>query len=216
MASSRISDLTTITAASTANDDYFVIFDSSTGLTKKIAKSEVSSFVATDLPAATILSKLLTVDGTSSGLDADLIRGENPNVYAKLAAAAFTGNVSVGGTFSASGTTTLGKVISTQLQTRVTSLVISSSTTLNAEDHANVQIFTGNYLTLNTGVFTQGDWVVLNATADARFTRGSGLTMYSDGTNTAQVWVRPYRTAVAIFDSATVCRIIGGTTAAPP
>jgi hypothetical protein len=214
MTAQRIPDLTALTAAATANDDYFVVFDSSTNLTKKIAKSEVSSFAATDLTAAAVLAKLLTVDGPGSLLDADTLDGTQLSALAQLTGAAFTGNVSV------SGTTTLGVTNATKLTTveliaRIDDDTKTGASTLTVAD-ANKQLFADNNLTIPNSVFTKGDWIVLNATADARFSRGAGLTMYFDGTNVTEVWVRPYRSAVAIFDSASVCRVIGGTTASPP
>jgi hypothetical protein len=215
MAASRIPDLDVLNAAGTAANDYLVIYDSSTDTTKKILKSELSSSFSSDLAASAIIAKLLTVDGAGSLLDADLLDGVQLAALALLAGAAFTGNVSVGGALGVTGTATFGKAVSTQLEARIDLVTIASDTTLTAAAHANRQIFTGNILTLNQNVFTAGDWVVLNATADARFARGSGLTMYSDGTNVATVYVRPWRSAVAIFDSATVCRIVGGTVTPP-
>ena len=214
MAGQRIPDLTALTAAATANDDFFLVYDSSAGVTKKILKSEVSSFAATDLTAAAVLAKLLTVDGPGSLLDADLLDGNQAAAFALLAGAAFTGNVSVSGTTTLTGVTTAGKVVATELQARVTLQTKTGSSTLTAADR-NQQLFADNNLTIPNSVFAKGDWIVLNATADARFSRGAGVTMYFDGTNVAEVWVRPFRSAVAIFDSASVCRIVGGTTSAP-
>jgi hypothetical protein len=215
MAGKRIPELDALLGAAVAADDFFVIYDSSTGVTKKILKSELSTLFATDIPAATILTKLLTVDGAGSLLDADLLDGNQAAAFALLAGAAFTGNISVAGTTTLTGLTTAGKVVATELQSRVTLQTKTGSSTLTTADR-NQQLFANNNLTIPNSTFTAGDWIVLNATADARFSRGAGLTMYFDGTNVAEVWVRPYRSAVAIFDSATVCRIIGGTTSAPP
>lgn len=215
MPAARIPDLDALLGAAVASGDYFIIFDSSTDTTKKILKSELATLFSNDLPAATILSKLLGVDGAGSLLDADTLDGTQLAAIALLAGAAFTGNVSVGGTFGVTGTATFDKTVAARLEARIDLVTIASDTTLTAAAHANRQIFTSNILTLDQNVFTAGDWVVLNATADARFARGTGLTMYSDGTNVATVYVRPRRTAIAIFDSATVCRIIGGTTTPP-
>lgn len=52
--------------------------------------------------AADVLAKLLTVDGTGSGLDADLLDGLSSAAYAQLSGAAFTGGIS-GTTASFSG-----------------------------------------------------------------------------------------------------------------
>ncbi len=213
---SRVPDLTALTAAATAADDYFIIFDSSTDTLKKILKSELATLMATDLPAATVLAKLLSVDGPGSLLDADLLDGNHAAAFALLTGAAFSGNVSVAGTLTHTGTTaTFNKLFASEMTAKVDPETKSGASTLTSAD-ANKQLFANNNLTLPSSGFVQGDWIVLNATADARFTRGSGLTMYFDGTNVAEVWVRPYRCAVAIFDSPTVCRIIGGTLTAPP
>ena len=103
MTALRIPDLTALTAAGTANNDFFIVFDSSTNTTKKILKSELTAMAATDLPAATVLAKLLTVDGPGSSLDADTLDGVQAAAFAQLGGAAFTGNVSVTGSFTHTG-----------------------------------------------------------------------------------------------------------------
>lgn len=210
----RIPQCTVILSGAVAGNDDFVVFDTSADETKRISRTELAALFASDLSASTILSKLLSVDGPGSLLDADTLDGVQLAALAQLSGAAFTGNVSTTGTVTATGAGTFGKVVTPDLESRLTQETISSDTTLTST-HANHQIYTGNILTLNPNVFVKGDWVVLHATADARFNRGSGLTMYSDGTNTANVYVRPFRSAVAIFDSPTVARIIGGTTTPP-
>ena len=53
------------------------------------AKLAASAYTASD-----ILAKLLTIDGASSGLDADKLDGNEASVFAKLSGAAFTGPIS--------------------------------------------------------------------------------------------------------------------------
>lgn len=48
-----------------------------------------------DYTAADVLEKLLTVDGSGSGLDADLLDGSQGAAYAKLTGATFTGSVNL-------------------------------------------------------------------------------------------------------------------------
>ena len=220
MAGQRIPDLTAITAAGVANDDYFLIFDSSTNTTKKILKSEVSTLFTNGLAAADVIAKLLTVDGPGSLLDADLLDGVHAAAFALLTGAAFSGAVSVAGNFTHTGTVaTFGKAVIDELTASVPSIDLTSNRALNSTD-INVQLFadsSARVATINTGVFSKGQWVVLHGgSAGARFSRGSGVTMYSDNTNTSDVYIRERRSAVAVFDSATVCRIIGGTTSPPP
>jgi hypothetical protein len=222
MTAQRIPDLTVQTAAATANDDYFIIYDSSTNLTKKIAKSEVSSFAATDLTAAAVLSKLLTVDGAGSGLDADTLDGVQLAALAQLAGAAFTGNVSVAGSFTHSGVqASFNKISVGEIRGAVTeSDADDTSRTLVAAD-SGTQIFNINNMTVPANVFSNGHWIVVHGTdtlgTGGRVTRGSGVTMYFEGTNVAEVFLDLWSSAVIIFDSATVCRVVArGSTSPPP
>jgi hypothetical protein len=48
------------------------------------------------LTASSVLSKLLTVDGTGSGLDADLLDGQHASVFAKLGTSVSFSNISLG------------------------------------------------------------------------------------------------------------------------
>ncbi len=54
-------------------------------------KLESSSYTASD-----VLTKIKTVDGAASGLDADLLDGQQGSYYAALSGSAFTGNVTLG------------------------------------------------------------------------------------------------------------------------
>lgn len=222
MTAQRIPDLTSLNAAGTANNDFFVIFDSSTNTTKKILKSELSTMVTTDLTAATVLAKLLTVDGPGSLLDADTLDGVQLAALAQLSGAAFTGNVSVAGSFTHTGVQAVfNKIAVGEIQGAVTESDANNiSRTLVLAD-AGTQIFNVNNMTVPASVFSQGHWVVLHGTnllgSGGRVTRGSGVTMYFEGTNVAEVYLDLWSSAVIIFDSATVCRVVArGSTAPPP
>ncbi len=101
----NITDL--ILTGSNINDD---AYDSSWNGDTNDAPSRnavYDKFVAVDAAlagytAADVLAKLLTVDGTGSGLDADLLDGLSSAAYAQLSGAAFTGGIS-GTTASFSG-----------------------------------------------------------------------------------------------------------------
>ena len=84
MPGSRISALTAIAGASTANDDNFVIFDTSTDTTKRILRSQLAIGLAGDLP--------YTPSGTISATTIPTAIAELDSETAKLAGAqTFTG-----------------------------------------------------------------------------------------------------------------------------
>jgi len=66
------------------------------GVTSAIQTQLDAKLVASTYTAADVLAKVKTVDGTGSGLDADLLDGEEGSAYAKLASADFTA-LQVGG-----------------------------------------------------------------------------------------------------------------------
>lgn len=215
MTATRIPDLTAVTAAGTANDDFFVIFDSSTNTTKKILKSELSAMVQTDLGAAALLAKLVTVDGPGSLLDADTLDGLQATAFAQLSGAAFTGMITSTAGLDIIGASTFGKITAGGIKARVQSEDQDGAYTFVLAD-ANTQIFGSPASTVPASVFSKGDQIIIHSdSGDTTINRGSGLTMYFNGTNVSAAYIRPWRSAAVIFDSSTVCRVIGGTTTPP-
>jgi hypothetical protein len=77
---------TTITATG-AEINYLV------GVTSGIQAQITTKLASTSYTAADVLSKLITVDGTGSALDADLLDGQHGSYYAPLASPTFTGTI---------------------------------------------------------------------------------------------------------------------------
>lgn len=83
MADSTISGLATaLTGAGTAADDLLPIWDTSTASTKKQRVDELAIAIIANATAASLLAKILTVDGAGSGLDADLLDGNSAAAFA--------------------------------------------------------------------------------------------------------------------------------------
>jgi len=74
-----------------AANDLFEEWSGTAWVEMPLAYVKLSSYTAAD-----VLTKLLTVDGAGSGIDADLLDGNNSAAFALLAGAQFTGNVNVG------------------------------------------------------------------------------------------------------------------------
>ena len=55
------------------------------------ARTNLGALASASYTAADVLSKLLTVDGATSGLDADLLDGQHGSYYAPIASPTFTG-----------------------------------------------------------------------------------------------------------------------------
>jgi hypothetical protein len=92
MADKKISELTAITGADTAADDYFIVVDTSGSATKKISRAELNNAIEQDV--------LAQVDITSANIDGGTI--DNTPIGASTpSTGAFT-------TLTTTGTTTLG------------------------------------------------------------------------------------------------------------
>lgn len=59
------------------------------------ARTNLGALAASSYTASDVLSKLLTVDGAASGLDADLLDGQHGSYYAPVASPAFTGTPTI-------------------------------------------------------------------------------------------------------------------------
>lgn len=55
------------------------------------ARTNLGALAASAYTAGDVLSKLLTVDGAASGLDADLLDGQHASYFAPIASPTFTG-----------------------------------------------------------------------------------------------------------------------------
>lgn len=102
MADKRISELNAITGGNTANDDLFLVVDSSTGETKKITRAELNNAIEQDV--------LASVDITTANIDGGTIDGTTIG-GTTAAAGSFTtldtsGNATIGGDLTVNGTTT--------------------------------------------------------------------------------------------------------------
>ncbi|TNE58607.1 MAG: hypothetical protein EP341_03050 [Sphingomonadales bacterium] len=207
--------------------------------------------------AADVLSKLLTVDGAGSSLDADTLDGVQGSAFAQLSGSnTFTGAVifnsssqpavqrptqqaivfnnaagtgryimgrDLGATDaqdfflydSASAATRLtisssGEMAlpSGTLTARVTASSETSGTLTSAS--ANKQITAAGGITIPASVFAAGDMIVIDGGGTARtITRGSGLTMYIAGTDSATGTLTANGLMGVRFRSATVCILTG-------
>lgn len=107
------------------------------------AKLPAASYTAVD-----VLAKLITVDGSTSGLDADLLDGQQGSYFAPLASPTFTGTVSgitkaMVGLTNVDDTTDAGKPVSTATQTA-----------LNLKANLASPVFTGNVTGLGAATGT--------------------------------------------------------------
>ena len=111
-------------------------------------------------------------DGSGSGLDADLLDGYNVGTSGGAIPL-------MNGTNTWSGTQTMSA-----LTARVTLTTAVSGTLTSA--HANISVELNGNVTLNNSVFTAGDKTVFDpGTSNRTFTRGAGVTMYVNGTDSA-------------------------------
>ena len=120
MADTKISDLTALTGANVADDDEFVIVDTSAAQSKRITKTELAVALGTNDTLADVLGKGNTTGGTdisvSSGDDitfADNSKaifgaGSDLQVYSDGTTGQLVGNVNVTGTVTADGLTVDG------------------------------------------------------------------------------------------------------------
>jgi hypothetical protein len=127
---------------------------------------------ASGYTAADVLSKLLTVDGTGTGLDADKLDGAEGSTYASLASANFT-SLSVGSI-----------EVGYRVIPRLSGAGGTAATTWRGKCYASTA-----GVTIPNAVFAAGDcFSIYNNTAGAlTITRGSGVTLYYNGTNSATV-----------------------------
>ena len=150
-----------------------------------------SSYTASD-----VLSKLLTVDGSGSGIDADLLDGKNVGT---------SGNAIpvLDGINNWSALQTM-----TNLTARTT-LTTGISGTLTAS-HANISVELNGNVTLPNSVFTAGDKTTFDpGTSNRTFTRGSGVTMYVNGVDVASATLAANRTGEAHWRTASVVILSG-------
>ena len=91
------------------------------------------------MTAADILASLITVDGTGSGLDADLLDGAEGALYARLASPTFTGNVTMPGTgiWNSSGNVGIG---TTTVPKKLTVSVTDNNTEINSARTAVIKV----------------------------------------------------------------------------
>lgn len=92
---------TTVTATGTEMN-YLV------GVTSAIQTQLNAKLATASYTAADVLTKLLTVDGAGSGIDADLLDGAQGALYARLANPTFTGTVTITGNLVVSGNISAG------------------------------------------------------------------------------------------------------------
>lgn len=148
---------------------------------------------ASSYTAADVLSKLLTVDGASSGLDADLLDGSQGSAYAKYAdsTANFTGTLQYGGV-----------EVGYRVIPRLSGAGGTAATTWRGKCYA-----TSGGVTIPASTFAAGDSIVIyNDTASpVTITRGSGLTMYVNGTDSATYSLTARNTCWIWFNTATEC-----------
>lgn len=148
---------------------------------------------ATSYTAADVLTKLLTVDGAGSSIDADLLDGAQGSLYAKYAdsTANFTGTLQYGGI-----------EVGYRVVPRLSGVGGTAATTWRGKAYAS----TGG-VTVPASTFAAGDaFMIYNNTAsNMTITRGSGLTMYVAGVDSATYTLGTHDTCWIWFDTATAC-----------
>jgi hypothetical protein len=190
------------------------------------ALTALGALPAASYTAADVLSKLLTVDGAGSGLDADLLDGVQGSAYATLAgtqtftgAKNFTGGLELSGVnvVSLSATQTLTNKTLTSptinggtIQSRPQAASETTGTLTAASANRTIQATGG--ITINNSVFTAGDIILIYAGDTSRtLTQGSGVTMRLGGTATTGNRTLAARgVAVLFFVSASEVVVSGG------
>jgi len=173
--------------------NYTVVLKDSAGV-QQWSADDVSD-PGTTLDAASLLALLLTVDGAGTTLDADTVDGYEASAFARLGAAAnFTAGLQVGGIDV--GFKGLPVVAAASGGTATTSWIGKAACI-------------GAGSTLPASVFAAGDvFAYFNTTASTlSITRGSGLTLYYNGVNSASVSLPAYSMMGVWFYSATVAVI---------
>jgi hypothetical protein len=117
----------------------------STDVQAALAELDTEKLNASAYTAADVLAKLLTVDGSGSGLDADLLDGQSSAAFA-LSARNLTAGAGLtgGGTLAADRTFDVGA--GTGITVAADSVGLDTASTRNT-DHAGVSITAGNGLT---------------------------------------------------------------------
>ena len=156
--------------------------------------------LSSDYTAADVLTKIKTVDGTGSGLDADLLDGLNAvsgatgasivsrdasgNFSAGTITATFTGNVT-GNTAGVHTGAVTGNVTG-----NLTGNVTGNTTGTHNGAVGNTTPSTGAFTTLSTaGILSAGAAVVLGGTLSANGSNGiSGQYLKSTGLSTNPIW----------------------------
>lgn len=138
-------------------------------------------------------------DGSGSGLDADLLDGYNVGTSGGAIPL-------LNGTNTWSGTQTMSA-----LTARVTLTTAVSGTLTSA--HANISVELNGNVTLNNSVFTAGDKTVFDpGTSNRTFTRGAGVTMYVNGTDSATATLAANQIGGMHWRSASVVILTGAFT----
>ena len=201
--------------------------------------------------AADVLSKLTTVDGAGSGLDADTLDGVQGSAFAQLSSAnVFTNDNTIAGVHIGGGNLISGNMLhayfsggvgffralengvawrqleidgspvlinsnsagAVTLGGPLTARIAASSETTSTltSASANKTIIATGGITLPASVFTAGDLLTIDGGGTARtITRGSGLTMYVNGTDSATATLTANGVMGVWFRSATVCILTG-------
>jgi hypothetical protein len=142
MPGSRISALTAIAGASTANNDNLVIFDASTDTTKRILRSELAIGLVGDLP--------YVPSGTISATTIPTAIAELDSETAKLAGAQ---------TFTAQQTLSSGLVI----QTATAAAIIAIANAINTTNKVAGKVVydtTNNRIMIASGAVNNSPWYV--------------------------------------------------------
>lgn len=219
MPAQRIPDLTTIAAADLASDDKFVVYDLSEDKYKALTKDEFAIMLAASITPSFVIAQFVKADGAGSGTNADLLDGKQAAVFALLAGAAFTGNISVDGVLTVSGSTgALGPTIATEFAARPDEETTSGTLTSAS---ANGSIFNAAVCIVNPNVFSAGDCISFFSTgATLRVRCGTGMNIFKDNdprtpASAGDVFLDARETASILFVSPTEAYITGGGEAPP-
>jgi hypothetical protein len=209
-------------AAMAVTDSGFIVGNGTTFVLETGATAQTSL----GYTAADVLTKLLTVDGAGSSLDADTLDGVQGSAYATLTGSealtnktltsptinggALSGTFTGAPTFSGGVTLTTPTINGGTSNTRVIASTETTGTLTVASANETIQA-TGD-ITVPNAVFAAGDIILIYAGASSRtITQGASVTMRLGGTATTGSRTLAARgVAVLFFVSASEVVVSGG------
>lgn len=174
--------------------------------------------LAGDLSGSVTLTNLASGTLTATITNDAVALGTNTtgNYIATIAGTA--NEVEVSGSGSEGSTVTIGLPNNVDVTGNFTADTITgrstgaSRTSITSAD-ANTVVFANGDITIPSGTFTGRDIVIISTGSTSRtITRGSGLAMFFNGSNTASVTLAANSTMAVLFRTSTDCHVFGNLT----